>query len=213
MLHQPGPTFTRIRRMKSDIEIAQATRLAPIADVARQAGIAQDALEPYGRHKAKIALQWLSSLPPRPDAKLILVTATSPTPAGEGKTTTSIGLADALSRIGKRTMICLREPSMGPVFGMKGGATGGGFAQVAPMEEINLHFTGDFAAIALAHNLLAALLDNHVHHGNALGIDVRRVTWPRVVDVNDRVLRDVTVGLGGSPARGAARGAHHRALG
>ena len=190
--------------MNSDIEIAQAARLAPIADIARQAGIADDALEPYGRHKAKIALDWLTALPPRPDARLILMTAISPTPAGEGKTTTSIGLGDALSRIGKRTMICLREPSMGPVFGMKGGATGGGHAQVVPMEDINLHFTGDFAAIALAHNLLSALLDNHIHHGNALNIDVRRITWPRVVDVNDRALRDVTVALGG-PANGYPR--------
>ncbi len=190
--------------MKSDIEIAQAARLAPIGDIARHAGIDDAALEPYGRHKAKIALDWLTALPPRPHAKLILMTAISPTPAGEGKTTTSIGLGDALSRIGKRTMICLREPSMGPVFGMKGGATGGGHAQVVPMEDINLHFTGDFAAIALAHNLLSALLDNHIHHGNALNIDVRRITWPRVVDVNDRALRDVAIALGG-PANGYPR--------
>ena len=190
--------------MKSDIEIAQAARLEPIADVARRAGIADDALEPYGRHKAKIGLDWLRTLPERPDARLILVTAISPTPAGEGKTTTSIGLGDALARIGKRTMICLREPSLGPVFGLKGGATGGGFAQVVPMEDINLHFTGDFGAIALAHNLLSALLDNHIHHGNALGVDVRRITWPRVVDMNDRALRDVTVGLGG-PGNGYPR--------
>ena len=190
--------------MKSDIEIAQAARLAPIGEIARRAGIDDHAVEPYGRHKAKIALDWLTALPPRPDAKLILMTAISPTPAGEGKTTTSVGLGDALSRIGKRAMICLREPSMGPVFGMKGGATGGGHAQVVPMEDINLHFTGDFAAIALAHNLLSALLDNHIHHGNALSIDVRRITWPRVVDVNDRALRDVTVALGG-PANGYPR--------
>ena len=190
--------------MKSDIEIAQAARLAPIADIAHRAGIDDHALEPYGRHKAKVSLDWIANLPPRPDARLVLVTAISPTPAGEGKTTTSIGLADALSRIGKRTMICLREPSMGPVFGMQGGATGGGHAQVVPMEDINLHFTGDFAAIALAHNLLSALLDNHIHHGNALDIDVRRITWPRVVDVNDRALRDVTVGLGG-PVNGYPR--------
>ena len=161
-------------------------------------------MEPYGRHKAKVSLDWIAGLPARPGARLVLMTAISPTPAGEGKTTTSIGLGDALSRIGKRTMICLREPSMGPVFGMKGGATGGGHAQVVPMEDINLHFTGDFAAIALAHNLLSALLDNHIHHGNALSIDVRRITWPRVVDVNDRALRDVTVGLGG-PANGYPR--------
>lgn len=190
--------------MKSDIEIAQATQLIPIGLIAERAGIPASALEPYGHYKAKLSPQWLAAQPMRPEARLILMTATSPTPPGEGKTTTSIGLADALSRIGQRTMICLREPSMGPVFGMKGGATGGGFAQVAPMEEINLHFTGDFAAIALAHNLLAALLDNHIHHGNALGVDVRRITWPRVIDVNDRALRDVTVGLGG-PVNGFPR--------
>jgi len=151
-----------------------------------------------------VSLDWIAGLPPRPGARLVLMTAISPTPAGEGKTTTSIGLGDALSRIGKRTMICLREPSMGPVFGMKGGATGGGHAQVVPMEDINLHFTGDFAAIALAHNLLSALLDNHIHHGNALNLDVRRISWPRVVDVNDRALRAVTVALGG-PANGYPR--------
>jgi formate--tetrahydrofolate ligase len=190
--------------MRPDIEIAQAARLEPIADVAERAGIPASALEPYGRHKAKLDPHWLAALPAREGARLILMTAISPTPAGEGKTTTSIGLGDALSRIGKRTMICLREPSMGPVFGMKGGATGGGHAQVVPMEDINLHFTGDFAAIALAHNLLSALLDNHIHHGNALNIDVRRITWPRVVDVNDRALRDVTVGLGG-PTNGFPR--------
>jgi formate--tetrahydrofolate ligase len=190
--------------MKSDIEIAQAAKPEPIAAIAELAGIDSSALEPYGRHKAKIALDWLAAQPPREQARLILVTAISPTPAGEGKTTTSIGLGDALTRIGKRTMICLREPSMGPVFGMKGGATGGGYSQVIPMEDINLHFTGDFAAIALAHNLLSALLDNHIHHGNALNIDVRRITWPRVVDVNDRALRDVTIGLGG-PVNGFPR--------
>ena len=190
--------------MKPDIEIAQAARLGPIAEVAERAGIPASALESYGRQKAKLAADWIAALPPRDNSRLILMTAISPTPAGEGKTATSIGLGDALSRIGKRTMICLREPSMGPVFGMKGGATGGGFAQVVPMEDINLHFTGDFAAIALAHNLLSALLDNHIHHGNALDIDVRRVTWPRVVDVNDRALRDVTLGLGG-PANGFPR--------
>ncbi|MBA3477380.1 MAG: formate--tetrahydrofolate ligase [Lautropia sp.] len=190
--------------MKADIEIAQAARLEPVDRIAERAGIPPAALEPYGRHKAKIALDWINALPPREGARLILMTAISPTPAGEGKTTTSIGLGDALARIGKRTMICLREPSMGPVFGMKGGATGGGYAQVVPMEDINLHFTGDFAAIALAHNLLSALLDNHIHHGNALGIDVRRITWPRVVDVNDRALREVTIGMGG-PANGYPR--------
>ncbi|MGE0800817.1 MAG: formate--tetrahydrofolate ligase [Lautropia sp.] len=190
--------------MKSDIEIAQAARLLPITEIARRAGIADDALETYGKYKAKIALDWLAAQPERPGARLILVTAISPTPAGEGKTTTSVGLGDALTRIGKKTMICLREPSLGPVFGLKGGATGGGFAQVVPMEEINLHFTGDFAAISLAHNLLSAMLDNHVHHGNALGIDVRRVSWPRVVDMNDRALRDITIGLGG-PGNGFPR--------
>jgi formate--tetrahydrofolate ligase len=190
--------------MKTDIEIAQAADLQPISQIAEQAGIPASAMEPYGRHKAKVSLDWIAKLPPRPQARLVLMTAISPTPAGEGKTTTSIGLGDALSRIGKRTMICLREPSMGPVFGMKGGATGGGHAQVVPMEDINLHFTGDFAAIALAHNLLSALLDNHIHHGNALDIDVRRITWPRVVDVNDRALRDVAVALGG-PANGYPR--------
>ncbi|MEO6268860.1 MAG: formate--tetrahydrofolate ligase [Lautropia sp.] len=183
--------------MNTDIEIAQSASMEPIADVAERAGIPASALEPYGRHKAKLAADWIAALPVRENARLILVTAISPTPAGEGKTTTSIGLGDALTRIGKRTMICLREPSMGPVFGMKGGATGGGFSQVVPMEDINLHFTGDFAAIGLAHNLLSALLDNHIHHGNGLGIDVRRITWPRVLDVNDRALRDVTIGLGG----------------
>jgi len=190
--------------MKTDIEIAQAADLLPISTIAERAGIPDAAMEPYGRHKAKVSLDWIAGLPPRPGARLVLMTAISPTPAGEGKTTTSIGLGDALSRIGKRTMICLREPSMGPVFGMKGGATGGGHAQVVPMEDINLHFTGDFAAIALAHNLLSALLDNHIHHGNALNLDVRRISWPRVVDVNDRALRAVTVALGG-PANGYPR--------
>jgi formate--tetrahydrofolate ligase len=155
--------------MLSDIEIAQAARLAPIAAVAAQLGIPDDALEPYGRDKAKLTLDFLASLSGRPTGKLVLVTAISPTPAGEGKTTTTIGLGDALNRLGKRAVICLREPSMGPVFGQKGGATGGGMAQVVPMEDINLHFTGDFAAIAQAHNLLAAMIDNHIHQGNALG--------------------------------------------
>src|SRR5450631_2276203 len=167
-------------------------------------GIPEDCLEAYGRYKAKISLEYLASLEERPDGRLILVTAISPTPAGEGKTTTTVGLGDALNKIGKKAMICLREPSLGPVFGVKGGAAGGGYAQVVPMEDINLHFTGDFNAIALANNLLAAALDNHIHHGNALGIDVRRIAWKRVMDMNDRALRDITVGLGG-PGNGYPR--------
>jgi formate--tetrahydrofolate ligase len=191
--------------MKSDIEIAQAARLRPIAELARERlGIAEDALVPYGRYKAKIALDHLDSLADRPDGRLILVTAVSPTPAGEGKTTTAVGLGDALNRIGKRAVIALREPSLGPVFGMKGGAAGGGYAQVVPMEDINLHFTGDFSAIALANNLLAAMIDNHIHHDNPLRFDFRRVAWRRVVDLNDRALREITIGLGG-PANGFPR--------
>ncbi len=184
--------------MASDIEIAQQAKLTSISKVAEERlGIAPDHLEPYGHYKAKISLDYLAGLKDRPDGKLILVTAMTPTPAGEGKTTTSVGLGDALCKIGKKALICLREPSLGPVFGMKGGAAGGGFAQVVPMEDINLHFTGDFNAIALANNLLAALLDNHIHHGNELGIDVRRITWKRVVDMNDRALREIVVSLGG----------------
>jgi formate--tetrahydrofolate ligase len=185
--------------MLSDIEIAQQGKLKRIVDVAQsKLGIAAEHLQPYGHYKAKLALDYLESIQGRPDGKLVLVTAMSPTPAGEGKTTTTVGLGDALNRIGKKAIMCLREPSMGPVFGMKGGAAGGGYAQVVPMEDINLHFTGDFAAIAAAHNLLSALIDNHVHHGNSLGIDVRRVAWGRVIDMNDRALRDITVGLGGA---------------
>jgi formate--tetrahydrofolate ligase len=185
--------------MKSDIEIAQSAHLRRVSELARERlGIPDTALEPYGHYKAKISLDYLDSLAARPDGKLILVTAISPTPAGEGKTTTSVGLGDALNRIGKKTLICLREPSLGPVFGIKGGAAGGGHAQVVPMEDINLHFTGDFNAIALANNLLAAIVDNHIHHGNELGIDVRRVTWRRVVDMNDRALREIVVSLGGT---------------
>ena len=176
----------------------------PITDVASRLGIPGDALDQYGKYKAKISLEYIDSLASRPDGKLILVTAISPTPAGEGKTTTTVGLGDALNKIGKKAVICLREPSLGPVFGMKGGAAGGGMAQVVPMEDINLHFTGDFNAIALANNLLSALLDNHIHHGNALGIDVRRITWKRVMDMNDRALRDITVSLGG-PGNGFPR--------
>jgi formate--tetrahydrofolate ligase len=182
----------------SDIEIAQQAKLRPITECAERLGIPLASLESYGRYKAKVGFDFIDSLGSRPDGKLVLVTAISPTPAGEGKTTTTIGLGDALNRIGKKTLICLREPSLGPVFGMKGGATGGGHAQVVPMEDINLHFTGDFNAIGLANNLLAALIDNHVHHGNELGIDVRRITWQRVMDMNDRALRDITVALGGA---------------
>jgi formate--tetrahydrofolate ligase len=191
--------------MLSDIEIAQQARLKRIAEVAQdKLAIGPEHLQPYGHYKAKLSLDYLESIQTRPDGKLVLVTAMSPTPAGEGKTTTTVGLGDALNRIGHQTVMCLREPSMGPVFGMKGGAAGGGFAQVVPMEDINLHFTGDFAAIGAAHNLLSALIDNHVHHGNSLGIDVRRIAWRRVVDMNDRALRDITVGLGG-PANGFPR--------
>ena len=180
----------------SDIEIAQQTALQPIAQVAKTAGIDEAYLEPYGRAKAKIDLRLLEDLPPH-CGKLILVTAINPTPAGEGKTTTTIGLADALRRLGKNSLVALREPSLGPVFGIKGGAAGGGYAQVVPMEDINLHFTGDFHAIGAANNLLAAMLDNHIHHGNALGIDPRRITWKRCVDMNDRQLRSIVDGLGG----------------
>src|SRR5256714_235045 len=185
--------------MPSDIEIAQAAKLQRIAAVAREKlGIAEEHLEPYGHYKAKVSLKYLDTLHSRKSGKLILVTAISPTPAGEGKTTTTVGLGDALNHIGKKAMICLREPSLGPVFGVKGGAAGGGYAQVVPMEDINLHFTGDFGAIQLANNLLAALLDNHIHHGNALGIDPRRIQWRRVLDMNDRALRDIVVALGGT---------------
>jgi formate--tetrahydrofolate ligase len=191
--------------MPSDIEIAQAAKMQRIAAVAREKlGIAEEHLEPYGHYKAKVSLKHLDSLKSRKNGKLILVTAISPTPAGEGKTTTTVGLGDALNHIGKKAVICLREPSLGPVFGMKGGAAGGGYAQVVPMEDINLHFTGDFGAIQLANNLLAALIDNHINHGNELGIDVRRIQWKRVLDMNDRALRQVTVALGG-PANGYPR--------
>ena len=190
--------------MLTDIEIAQRAKLLPIGEIAARLGIPDNALEPYGRTKAKVALDWLAGQAERPGAKLILVSAISPTPAGEGKTTTTVGLGDALNRIGRKAAICLREPSLGPVFGMKGGAAGGGHAQVVPMEDINLHFTGDFHAIAVANNLLAALIDNHIHHGNELGIDVRRITWKRVVDMNDRSLRDMTIALGG-PGNGYPR--------
>ncbi len=182
----------------SDIEIAQKARLKRATEIAAGLGIPEEHLEPYGHYKAKISLDYLDTLSSRRDGKLILVTAISPTPAGEGKSTTTVGLGDALNRLGKKTIICLREPSLGPVFGMKGGAAGGGHAQVVPMEDINLHFTGDFSAIALANNLLAAMVDNHIHHGNELGIDVRRIQWKRVVDMNDRALRDIVGSLGGT---------------
>jgi formate--tetrahydrofolate ligase len=191
--------------LPSDIEIAQSARLERITDLARRKlGIADEHLVPYGHYKAKVALPYLDTLAARPDGRLVLVTAINPTPPGEGKTTTTVGLGDALAALGERVVIALREPSLGPVFGLKGGAAGGGHAQVVPMEDINLHFTGDFSAVALAHNLLSAAIDNHVHHGNALDIDVRRISWPRVVDMNDRALRQITVGLGG-PANGYPR--------
>ena len=190
--------------MASDIEIAQAATPKPITEIAEALNIPDEALEPYGRTKGKVNLDWLLEQPVRDNARMILVTAVSPTPAGEGKTTTTVGLGDALKHIGKNVAICLREPSLGPVFGMKGGAAGGGYAQVIPMEDINLHFNGDLHAIGVANNLLSALLDNHIHHGNALGIDVRRITWKRVLDMNDRALRDITVALGG-PGNGYPR--------
>jgi len=183
----------------NNIEIAQRATMRRISDIARERlGIPEESLEAFGRYKAKVSLEYIKSLEGRPDGRLILVTAISPTPAGEGKTTTTVGLGDALNHIGKKAMICLREPALGPVFGMKGGAAGGGYSQVVPMEDINLHFTGDFSAIGLANNLLAALIDNHIYHGNELGIDVRRIAWRRVLDVNDRALRSMTVGLGGA---------------
>ncbi len=188
----------------TDIEIARAAKLLPVSEIGRRLGIPVDGILPYGHTKAKVSADFLAGLADRPDGRLILVTAMTPTPAGEGKTTTTVGLGDGLNRIGRKAMICLREPSLGPCFGMKGGAAGGGYAQVVPMEDINLHFTGDFHAITSAHNLLAAMLDNHVHWGNALGIDTRRVSWKRVVDMNDRALRNIVAGLGG-PANGFAR--------
>src|SRR5579885_2489434 len=191
--------------MKSDIEIAQKATMKPIIELAKtKLGIDSKYLEPYGHYKAKLSLDYLREIEKRPDGKLILVTAISPTPAGEGKTTTTVGLGDALNRIGKKAIICLREPSLGPVFGVKGGAAGGGHAQVVPMEDINLHFTGDFHAIGAAHNLLAAMIDNHINHGNELRIDPRLIQWKRVVDMNDRALRKIVIGLGGT-ANGFAR--------
>lgn len=183
--------------MMTDIEIAQQANLQRIVDVAKEKlDIDEEHLDPYGHYKAKLSMEFIESLEDRPDGKLILVSGISPTPPGEGKTTTTVGLGDALNRIGQRTITCTREPSLGPVFGIKGGAAGGGYAQLVPMEDINLHFTGDFGAIALANNLLAALIDNHIHQGNDLGLDVRRITWKRVVDMNDRALRNTVVGLG-----------------
>jgi formate--tetrahydrofolate ligase len=188
-----------VRAVVSDIEIARRADLRRISEVAKEKlGIGEEHLEPYGHYKAKLSLDFIESLEENLDGNLILVSGISPTPAGEGKTTTTVGLADALNRIGEKAILCIREPSIGPVFGMKGGAAGGGYAQVVPMEDINLYFTGDFNAIALANNLLAALIDNHIHQGNGLGFDVRRVMWKRVVDMNDRALRKITVGLGGT---------------
>ena len=184
----------------SDIEIARAARLEPITTLAAERlGIPASAMDPYGHYKAKLSLDYIRAMADRPDGKLILVTAISPTPAGEGKTTTTVGLGDALNLLGKKTVICLREPSLGPCFVMKGGAAGGGYAQVVPMEDINLHFTGDFHAVGVAHNLLAALIDNHITQGNPLGIDPRRIQWKRVIDMNDRALRKIVIGLGGTP--------------
>ena len=188
----------------SDIEIARNAKLQPIGKIASKLGIPSSAIIPYGQTKAKIDLDYIEFLKPKPNSKLILVTAITPTPAGEGKTTTSVGLTDGLNRIGKKAIVCLREPSLGPCFGMKGGAAGGGYAQVVPMEDINLHFTGDFHAIGVAHNLLSALIDNHIHWGNSLEIDARRVVWKRVADMNDRALRTITCGLGG-PGNGFPR--------
>jgi formate--tetrahydrofolate ligase len=197
--HQEDPI------VKSNIEIAQSASKRTIIGLAgERADIPPEALEPYGHYKAKLSLEYAARIADEPNGKLILVTAISPTPAGEGKTTTTVGLGDGLNHIGKKAMICLREPSLGPVFGMKGGAAGGGFSQVVPMEDINLHFTGDFNAISLANNLLSALIDNHIHHGNQLNIDTRRITWRRVIDMNDRALRKITIGLGG-PANGYVR--------
>src|SRR3982074_2416345 len=183
---------------KSDIEISQAAAKRRIADVASERlGIAVENLDPYGHYKAKVSMDYIKTLKDRPNGKLVLVTAITPTPAGEGKTTTTVGLGDALNHIGKTAILCLREPSLGPSFGMKGGAAGGGYAQVVPMEDINLHFTGDFHAITSANNLLAAMIDNHIYWGNALGIDQRRVAWRRVLDMNDRALRSIVSSLGG----------------
>jgi formate--tetrahydrofolate ligase len=183
--------------MKTDLEIARESKMRPIGEIAAKLNIPDDALEPYGRHKAKVGFDFIDAQAEKPDGALVLVTGISPTPAGEGKTTTTVGLGDALNRIGKRAVICLREPSLGPSFGMKGGAAGGGYSQVVPMDQINLHFTGDFHAITSANNLLAAMIDNHIYWGNALGIDARRVSWRRCLDMNDRALRSIVNSLGG----------------
>jgi formate--tetrahydrofolate ligase len=191
-------TGSQHKNPKSDIEIAQAAKKRPIMELAREKlGIAPENLEPYGHYKAKVSMDYIKSLQAKQNGKLILVSAITPTPAGEGKTTTTVGLTDALNHIGKKAMLCLREPSLGPCFGVKGGAAGGGYAQVVPMEDINLHFTGDFHAIGTAHNLLSALIDNHIYWGNALGIDGRRVAWRRAIDMNDRSLRQIVSSLGG----------------
>jgi formate--tetrahydrofolate ligase len=193
-----APVSSQHAHPKSDIEISQSAKKRPILDVAREKlGIGPENLEPFGHYKAKVSMDFINSIQGRPNGKLILVTAINPTPAGEGKTTTTVGLTDALNYIGKKAMLCIREPSLGPSFGMKGGAAGGGYAQVVPMEDINLHFTGDFHAITSANNLLAALLDNHIYWGNALGIDARRIAWRRVLDMNDRALRSIVNSLGG----------------
>ena len=182
---------------KSDIEIAREAQKRPIQDIGAKLGIPNEHLMPFGHDKAKVSADFIRSLNDRPDGKLILVTAINPTPAGEGKTTTTVGLGDGLNKIGKKAAICIREASLGPCFGMKGGAAGGGYAQVVPMEDMNLHFTGDFHAITSAHNLLSAMIDNHIYWGNALGIDSRRVAWRRVMDMNDRALRQIVASLGG----------------
>ena len=187
------------KKVGSDIEIARDATMKPIREVANKLGIPDEHLLPYGHTKAKISMKFVESLQGKADGKLILVTAISPTPAGEGKTTTTVGLGDGLNRIGKKAIICLREPSLGPCFGVKGGAAGGGYAQVVPMEDINLHFTGDFHAISTAHNLLSALIDNHIYWGNDLGFDTRRIAWRRVMDMNDRALRSIVNSLGGTP--------------
>jgi formate--tetrahydrofolate ligase len=185
------------KKVGSDIEIAREAKMKPIREVAAKLGIQEEHLLPFGHTKAKISMDYIKSLKGQKDGKLILVTAINPTPAGEGKTTTTVGLGDGLNRIGKKAIICLREPSLGPCFGVKGGAAGGGYAQVVPMEDINLHFTGDFHAIGTAHNLLSALIDNHIYWGNELGFDSRRITWRRVMDMNDRALRQINNSLGG----------------
>ena len=186
------------RSIPSDIEIARNTQLRPITEIAAKLGIPEDALENYGKYKAKVSLEKIKDIPTNKNAKLILVTAINPTPAGEGKTTVSVGLCDALNLVGKKACLCLREPSLGPCFGVKGGAAGGGFAQIAPMEDINLHFTGDFHAITAAHNLLAAMVDNSLHQGNPLRLDSRKIVWGRTLDVNERALRSIVLGLGGT---------------